>query len=130
MRYLCRTLLIALLIVATSTVAMAQNELSPDAKTLKALAEAGSDLAKPHDINHWLYFSSESDARAAAKELDASGYAIDSVALSPDSTQWRVLALKTIVPTLAEVGRTSAYLEDLAQRHHGDYDGWETQVED
>jgi hypothetical protein len=121
--------LIALSVLATSRIVMAQ-ELSPDAKTLKALAEAGSDLKKPHEINHWLYFSSEADARAAAADLSAAGFSIESVALSTDSKQWRVLALKTIVPTLANVENTSSYLERLAQRHRGDYDGWETQVQE
>lgn len=85
MGHLCLALLIALPTIATSSIAMAQDDLSSDAKTLKALAEAGSDLAKPHEMNHWLYFSSESNARAAAKDLGATGYSIDSVELSPDS---------------------------------------------
>lgn len=122
------TLIVTLISVIASSAATAQVILSPDAKTLKALADAGSDLAKPHEINHWLYFSDEASARAAADELASTGFTVDSVEKRPDANQWRVLALKTVIPSLSVVEDTSAFLEELAQRHHGEYDGWETQV--
>lgn len=130
LRYVLLALLATLQFIAVSSTAMAKDNLSPDAKTLKALADAGSDLKKPHVIDHWLYFSSESDARAAATDLSAAGFSVESVAASADSNEWRVLAQKTIVPTLEEVEKTSSYLESLARRHHGEYDGWETQIEE
>lgn len=125
----CLTLLVALITITNPQAVMAQESMSPDAKTLKALAKAGSDLTKPHVFNHWLHFPDETNARAAAKDLASAGFAIDSVEKLTGAADWRVLTLKTIIPSLPDVERTSAFLEDLALRHHGEYDGWETQVE-
>jgi hypothetical protein len=107
---------------------MAQDQLSPDAETLRELAKAGSDLTKPHDIRHWLYFSTEVDAKAAAKELQATAFSLASIAHSSSDAEWRLLAQQTMVPSLPNVEKTSATLEALARHHHGEYDGWETQV--
>jgi regulator of RNase E activity RraB len=104
--------------------------MSPDANTLKALLDAGSNLAKPHVIDHWFYFRDEPSARAAGQELTAAGFSVEDIAKESEGADWRVLARKTMVPLLADVEKTSAYLEVLAKRHHGDYDGWETQVEE
>ena len=122
-------LLILLCMTGAPITTIGQEDMSPDAKTLKALVDAGSDLTKPHEFNHWFYFSSELNAQAAAKDLIAAGYSIDMVGQTDDRKQWRVLALNTIVPNLPDVEKQSAFLERLAHRHDGDYDGWETQVE-
>lgn len=116
--------------IAAPHLAVAEEAMSPDAKTLKALAEAGSDLTRPHEIDHWIYFQDEADARAAARELVASGFSVEPIAKDPGDSVWRLLARKTMVPRLAEVEATSEFLEDLARRHRGDYDGWETQVQE
>lgn len=127
MRLFLLSIVIAL---ANPLTAMAQENMSPDAKTLKALVDAGSDLAKPHVIDHWLYFRDETTARAAGQELTAAGFSVEGINKESEGADWRLLARKTMVPRLADVERTSADLEDLAKRHHGDYDGWETQIEE
>lgn len=116
--------------LANPLAATAQENMSPDAKTLKALVDAGSNLAKPHVIDHWLYFRDETSARAAGQELNSAGFSVEGIDKESEGADWRVLARKTMVPRLADVEKMSAYLEDLAKRHHGDYDGWETQVEE
>ena len=127
MRLFLLSIVIAL---ANPLTAMAQENMSPDAKTLKALVDAGSDLAKPHVIDHWLYCRDETTARAAGQELTAAGFSVEGINKESEGADWRLLARKTMVPRLADVERTSADLEDLAKRHHGDYDGWETQIEE
>ena len=127
MRLVLLSIFIAL---ANPLTAMAQENMSPDAKTLKALVDAGSNLAKPHVIDHWLYFRDETSARAAGQELTSTGFSVEGIDKESESADWRLLARKTMVPRLADVEKTSAYLEDLAKRHHGDYDGWETQIEE
>jgi len=120
-------LLATILANGTPTMSDAEESMSPDAKTLKALVEAGSDLTKPHDIDHWIYFRDESGARAAAKELVAAGFTVESISKEPDDSEWRLLAKKTMVPVLKDVESQSTFLEELARRNRGDYDGWETQ---
>ncbi len=127
MRLFLLSIVIAL---ANPLTAMAQENMSPDARTLKALVDAGSNLAKPHVIDHWLYFRDETTARAAGQELTAVGFSVEGIIKESEGADWRLLARKTMVPRLADVERTSTDLEDLAKRHHGDYDGWETQIEE
>lgn len=123
-------LLATIVAIGTPTMSDAEDAMSPDAKTIKALAEAGSDLTKPHDIDHWIYFRDEAGAHAAAKELVAAGFTVESLSKEPDDSEWRLLARKTMVPYLKDVERQSAFLEELARRNRGDYDGWETQVQE
>jgi hypothetical protein len=119
--------LAALVAVATPR-SNAEDMMSSDAKTLKALAEAGSVLTKPHVIDHWIFFQDESGARAAAKDLVAAGFVVVSLDKDPEGSEWRLLARKKMVPRLKDVERTSEFFEELARRNRGDYDGWETQV--
>lgn len=119
--------LAALVAVATPR-SNAEDMMSSDAKTLKALAEAGSVLTKPHVIDHWIFFQDESGARAAAKDLVAAGFVVVSLDKDPEDSEWRLLARKKMVPRLKDVERTSEFFEELARRNRGDYDGWETQV--
>ena len=119
--------LAALVAVATPR-SNAEDMMSSDAKTLKALAEAGSVLTKPHVIDHWIFFQDESGARAAAKDLVAAGFVVVSLDKDPEGSEWRLLARKKMVPRLKDLERTSEFFEELARRNRGDYDGWETQV--
>lgn len=123
-------LLAAIVAIGNPTMTVADETMSPDAKTLKALAEAGSDLTKPHEIDHWIYFQDESGARAAAKQLVSAGLAVVSLEKDPEDSEWRLLARKTMVPRLADVESTSAFLDEIARKNRGDYDGWETQVQE
>ncbi len=121
---------LAALVALATPRSNAEDMMSADAKTLKALAEAGSDLTKPHVIDHWVFFQDESGARAAAKDLVAARFTVVSLEKDPQGSEWRLLARKTMVPRLKDVERTSAFFEKLARRNRGDYDGWETQVPD
>lgn len=119
---------LAALVALATPRSNSEDMMSSDAETLKALAEAGSDLTKPHLIDHWIFFQDESGARAAAKDLVASGFVVVSLDKDPEGSEWRLLARKEMVPRLEDVEKTSAVVEALARRNNGDYDGWETQV--
>ena len=101
-------------------------EPTADEKTLTQLREAGSDLSKPHEIDHWLYFPAQAPAQAVAKELAAKGFS--SVSVAKSKNEWQVKAHNRMVPSSAAVASTTKILESLAAKHGGEYDGWETQV--
>jgi regulator of RNase E activity RraB len=121
---------LAALVALATPRSNSEDMMSSDAETLKALAEAGSDLRKLHLIDYWIFFQDESGARAAAKDLVASGFFVVSLDKDPEDSEWRLLARKEMVPRLEDVEKTSALVEALARRNNGDYDGWETQVSD
>ncbi|MGB7903719.1 MAG: ribonuclease E inhibitor RraB, partial [Steroidobacteraceae bacterium] len=114
------TLLAFAVAIANPSILTAEEKMSQDAETLQALAEAGSDLSKPHPIDHWLYFEDQSAARAAGAELVSAGFAVRSIEAVPEHAEWRLLAQKTMVPRLADVEATSAFLDEVARKHHGD----------
>lgn len=105
---------------------IAQDLSDADAKVLKALQEAGSDLSKPHKIDHWLYLPTKQGAKFAAADLTSGGFAVASI--QKRKAHWRILATKIMVPSPKNVAEASARLEAVAARYGGEYDGWETQV--
>ncbi len=106
-----------------------------DLAVLRRLKELGSDLSKPHTVDFFLYFPSEELARSAASEIEREGYVVR-VDCAPrpwwrrffSKPEWGCYANKSIVPeedTIVEIG---AWLDEIAQRFCGEYDGWGTEV--
>jgi regulator of RNase E activity RraB len=104
-----------------------EDEAAADARVIENLRRAGSDLSKPHPIDHYLYFRSEPDARAAANELERLGYVVQPVEQDRKG-DWLVVASKPSVPSFAIVRENSRMLNALAKKYAGMYDGWETDV--
>ena len=100
-----------------------------DRATLRSLAEAGGDMSKPTHFIHHLYFPDEERSRAAAEEIADMG--LDAGGLAPEAPgeQWLVRAEHMQVPSLENVQRMTQALLQIAERHGGDYDGWEAAVE-
>jgi hypothetical protein len=96
-----------------------------DRLALRQLAGRGADLSKPRHIVHFLYFSGEANAHAAA---DAIGEASWTTAVEPPTdtiAEWCVKAdaHRTVGPETVAAFRT--WFETLAAEHGGEYDGWE-----
>jgi hypothetical protein len=54
----------------------AEKAVDPDLLVLEQLRNAGSDLAKPHSPEFFLYFPQEGPARGASQALEAEGYSV------------------------------------------------------
>ena len=106
-----------------------------DLAVLRRLKELGSDLSKPHMVDFFLYFPSEEQAWSAASEIEREGYevTVDRVP-TPwwrrlfSKPVWGCYANKSIVPEEDTILETSAWLDGIAQRFSGEYDGWGTEV--
>jgi hypothetical protein len=86
-----------------------------------------SRVAGPHVVLHYLYFPRRDAAGATAAELRARGFATEE-RLGADGVNWLVLARHQIVPSEETIAGVRPVMEDLARRHGGEYDGWETEV--
>jgi hypothetical protein len=100
-----------------------------DRATLNALKEAGSDLSKPHLIEHLLFLPSEIAGRDAAAVLVDRGYNVE---LHPPEDDWhpdfwQLQATKSIVPTWSNIREMRRQIEDVTGPSGGDYDGWGAQ---
>lgn len=116
---------VAILVFAFSGALRAQIT-APDQKTLSQLRAAGSNLSKPHKVDHWLYFKNQTDAAATAKDLLHQGFS--EVSGAPFHAEWRVKAPHRFVPAPEAVANSTKPMESLAAAHCGEYDDWETQV--
>jgi regulator of RNase E activity RraB len=102
----------------------------PDAKVLFHLAQAGSDLTKPHKPDFAFYFSSEAAARAAEWKLAERGFEVTLEAPDENHDRYLVVAITSLVPTLRAIQSLSDEFYDLAEELDGEYDGWGAEAVD
>jgi regulator of RNase E activity RraB len=101
-------------------------EPAPNEVGIEQIENAGGDPAQPHLISYFLVFDSDETARGAVADLKKHGFGVDAdytAAFAEDREGWRVVEG---VDPLTELERTEALLADLADRHDGEYDGWES----
>ena len=98
-----------------------------DSQILAQLRKAGSDLAKPHHPEFFLYAPTEAGAQQVAGKLRADGFSTD-VKHAATGTDWLCTARKELILTpdgLADLRRQfGALLASIG----GHYDGWGTEV--
>ena len=98
-----------------------------DLQVIQQLEDAGSDLSKPHPIEFFLYFPSESTALRAARRIRAAGFTVQ-VQPGASGPRWLCLATREMVPDHAALARIRADFNRLAAEFGGEYDGWGTPV--
>jgi len=98
-----------------------------DELVLDQLRKLGTDLTKPRDARFYLYARTQDDARAAADELSAEGYATEvAPSASPRSAHpWLALASRDMVVDADSIAEARRLFGALADRYSGEYDGWE-----
>ena len=63
-----------------------------DARVIENLVAAGSDISKLHDIDFFMFLPSESQANAAATEMELLGYIVTSIDQPAGQSQWQIHA--------------------------------------
>jgi hypothetical protein len=101
-----------------------------DLLVLHQLMQAGADLKQPRHTVHYLYFTSPDAATAASHEAEARGFEVEVRDPLPDYPgQWSLVCGQHGVvvdpPTVRDHGDL---FDALAERHCGEYDGWEASV--
>lgn len=97
---------------------------------LSNLEEAGDNLTKKRRVDHWLYFSSESERNKCKEELLKQKFTIEPLSMDKETSLpfklqvWRIdhVDINSIYPIISE-------LRKIAKEFNGEYDGWETSVE-
>jgi len=123
--------LFALTLACAAIVLLAKSDapaVVSDAAVVEQLRSSGSDLSKPHSIEFYLYFPTESKAQWAARRLEYQGF---HAAVSPPEAgipEWRLLATRIMQPDPKELADLRAMLDDLAGSQGGVYDGWEAAI--
>ena len=113
------------------------NERSPqlglkykDLALLDQLTKAGADLDQPRHVLHYLYFTDAASAEAAAADARVNGFDSRVNEPLPEATgHWGLVCEKHGVVTDALTVRgTTDFFDGIAERHQGEYDGWEASV--
>jgi regulator of RNase E activity RraB len=101
--------------------------LKKDRDVLKALANAGSDVSKPHEIEFHFVGYDEAKISAVAEEGKKMGYRvskIDSLADKKGRKYWYFDLIQSVVPSEKNVFSHSEAMTALGKRHDVEFDGW------
>ena len=101
-----------------------------DVDTISALKEAGSDLSKPHPLEHHFVVEELKIAQEVAKELQKDGYQISEILDGDDEGDIYYFfdAIKPCIVQPEIVFQESEKMTLLAKKYHVFYDGWGTKV--
>jgi Regulator of ribonuclease activity B len=100
-----------------------------DLAVLGQLIQAGADLAESRHIVFYSYAPSAEVGRSMRLEAEARGFDCDVREPLPQFPgQWAVVCETHAVASPEFVRDASDFFEDLAERHGGEYDGWEAGV--
>jgi hypothetical protein len=101
-----------------------------DIAVLGEMMKAGADLTKPRHVLYYLYYASQEPAEAGAVDGRAAGYTCevrDPLPEYPD--QWRLVCERSnAVLDIPAVRNADDVFQDIADRHQGEFDGWEASV--
>lgn len=112
------------------------NERSPqlglrykDLAVLGQLVQAGADLSQPRHVVYYLYFAGEDVARSVLAEIQVKGFDAEMrQPLEGFARQWAVVCQRHAIVTPDYVRETDDLFQAVADRHKGQFDGWEASV--
>lgn len=98
-------------------------------KVLDVLEQKGDRLNAPRDIRHWIYFRTEDERAGFRSAVLPLEYRVEFEPLSEGAGLPFGLCIsrfQSVKPT--ELNDAVIELFRLAEKYHGDYDGWETEL--
>ena len=100
----------------------------PDDVVLRAMRDAGADLARETETRFYLYFPTAGHAHSAANVASREGY-LTEVREPPEGYDtWLCLVTQQMTPSRDAIKAVRARLEELARSLDGEFDGWEAAV--
>lgn len=100
-----------------------------DFRVVVQLQESGDPLTEARRVDHWIYFPDAAARDRFAPAAKAAGFAVD--ANGPVQEAQEQPGIRIYRTDFVDIDRIHAVvmeLRALAQKHGGDYDGWETAV--
>lgn len=96
-----------------------------DLKLIRNIARWGGDLDKEHPVEFFMYFPSEHDAVQAEVDMMNLQF-FTKVTQNGNEPNWELYAMKSMKVTTERISGMNRWLEQLAGKHRGKYDGWGT----
>ena len=97
-----------------------------DLAVMGQLMQQGADLSKPRHALYYLYFGSAEAAERAATEARAPGYSCEVHETPNQPGSWSLICQRPdAILDPAGVIAADNLFQGIADRHEGEYDGWE-----
>lgn len=96
-------------------------------KLMKYIARLGGDLTKSREVEFFLYFPSEFEAVQAEVEIFNLQFHTH-LKFVADSDEWLCLATKNLLVSTDRLIDISLWMDELAMRFGGHYEGWGTKI--
>lgn len=100
-----------------------------DMKVLDALKEGGDNPKKPREVFHWAYFPDKKVANSFGEWVEANDYKLISIELADEKNMMKVRFSHVGTMVLDDITRHTIGINRKATEMNGDYDGWETSIE-
>ena len=101
--------------------------LEKDREVLQALANAGSNLTKPHEIEFHFVGYEEGKILAVAEEGKKMGYRVSKIGSLEDKKgrkYWYFDLIQDVVPSEKNIFSRSEAMTALGKKHNVEFDGW------
>jgi|SRR5215217_1757088 len=100
-----------------------------DLEVLETLEEHGADLSEPREVRVNLYFPTDQQVQAAGDELTEAGYEVVAWESAGEEELIAMRAVRELRIDRDNVAGFRSHFEDVAERHGGEFDGWEAAVD-
>jgi len=95
-----------------------------DVSIIEQLREHGANLSEPRHVRAFVFFQTQPHAEHAIADLASAGFR-GSLGSNEAQDSWLATVEVEMVVNAEAIADLSRALEAVADRHHGDYDGWE-----
>jgi hypothetical protein len=101
-----------------------------DLRVVRVLEEHGDTLEVPRKIDHWIYFESMDELKRFLEWVKSEEFVAEEITEpNLDQNSFGLHIYRTDVPELFKINRVTQMLRHKAKQYGGDYDGWETSIE-
>lgn len=98
-----------------------------DESVIDKLTEMGDVLNKERRVDHWAYFQTKEDMKTFKEEIIALNFKVESTNKIKDTdTPFQIQFFKDDMVDMSSINPVTTKLLQIAKKHNGEYDGWET----
>ena len=98
-------------------------------KVIMRLTKEGDDLSKPRQVDHWLYFKTQTDRESFLKYAFQEKYKVESKDyIEKSQLHYQLHLSRNDKVDIGSISSITLALRRKAKELNGDYDGWETFV--
>jgi len=95
-------------------------------EVLASLRNADVNVAEPLALSFYLYLPTKKAAQACQPVLESEGLEVEIDKSAANDREWLCLCHRTFKPAQRPLARIGDLCLDLAKKHGGQFDGWET----